>query len=440
MNIIHAKDRLKAFENWVLEGTPPRKWPLTWFYRAGRTAYAVVRDIVDGQMALHAMSLVYTTLLSIVPLLALSFSVLKAMGAHYHMQPFLFQFFEPMGEQGIELAEQLLGFVDNIRVGVLGSVGLAFLVYTVISLIQKIESSFNMIWRVPNLRSMSQRFSNYLSVILVGPLLMFSAMGLSATVFSSTIIMRLMEIEPFGSAIIVLSRFTPFFLVVAAFTFFYVFMPNTRVYLRYAFAGGLIAGVMWQTGSLVFAYFVAESTRYAAIYSTFAIGIFLMIWLQVNWMILLLGASISFYLQHPGNISRRREVSFSPELQEKTALALMWMVCRPFGEGKPAPQQEWLEHRLGIPGDVTRRVSDKLISGGLLSLGGPNGDLLLPGRSLDLISIGDVLSVVRKDEDQIVDRLPDIMPEEMTHFHSGGTEETFASLVKRHGEGRQETV
>ena len=146
------------------------------------------------------------------------------------MEPFLFQFFRPMGPQGVEIAEQILGFVDNMKVGVLGSVGLALLVYTVVSLVQKIERSFNMIWRVPDMRSMAQRFSNYLSVIMVGPLLMVSAIGISATIFSSAFVQALMEIEPLGSMIVFATRFTPFMLVVGAFTFVYVFIPNTVSY------------------------------------------------------------------------------------------------------------------------------------------------------------------------------------------------------------------
>src|SRR5690554_298710 len=193
------KDRLQAAENWILANpNPPRKWPWTWLHKTGRSLYALIRDVLSGQLTLHAMSLVYTTLLSIVPLLALSFSVLKALGVHQRMEPFLFQFFQPMGPQGVEVAERILEFVDNMKVGVLGSVGLALLVYIVISLVQKIERSFNMIWRVPEMRSMAQRFSNYLSVIMVGPLLMVSAIGVTAAIFSSEIAQTLIAIEPFG--------------------------------------------------------------------------------------------------------------------------------------------------------------------------------------------------------------------------------------------------
>ncbi|MFL1403911.1 YihY/virulence factor BrkB family protein [Marinobacter sp. M1N3S26] len=424
------KERFRQAEQWILANpNPPQHWPWTWLYKAGRTAYAVTRDVISGQLTLHAMSLVYTTLLSIVPLLALSFSVLKAMGVHHRIEPFLYQFFQPLGPQGAEVADQILTFVDNMKVGVLGSVGLALLVYTVIALVQKIERSFNVIWRVPEMRSLAQRFSNYLSVIMIGPLLMVSAIGISATIFSSTFVQRLIEIEPFGSAVLMFSRLMPFFLVVGAFTFVYVFIPNTRVKLRFALIGGVIAGVSWQAGGMIFASFVAGSTRYAAVYSSFAIGIILLIWTYINWMILLLGSSIAFYLQNPGNVSRSREVDPSPELQEQVALVLMWNVCKPFAEGRPAPQQETLEREMRVPGEITRRISDKLIRQGLLSLAGSSGDHLVPGRALELIRIGDVLDVVRADEERVVSRLPRVLPPELVPRVSADQTRTFAELL-----------
>lgn len=432
MASIQLKDRLQAAEDWILANpNPPQKWPWTWLYKTGRSLYALIRDVLSGQLTLHAMSLVYTTLLSIVPLLALSFSVLKALGVHQKMEPFLYQFFQPMGPQGIEMAERILGFVDNIKVGVLGSVGLGLLVYTVISLVQKVERSFNMIWRVPEMRSMAQRFSNYLSVIMVGPLLMVSAIGATATVFSSDMMQTLMAVEPFGSVIVAVSRFTPFFLVVAAFTFVYIFIPNTRVKFRYAFLAGLIAGVSWQAAGMIFASFVAGSTKYAAIYSGFAVGIILLIWIYLNWMILLLGASLSYYMQNPGSVAKRREVQLAPELQERVALALMWMVARPFSRGEPAPQQESLEYQMHVPGEITRNISDKLIRAGLLSLAGRNGDQLVPGRALDLITVGNVLQAVRRDEDRVVERLPvQSMPERLLELSSGREDVSFSELLR----------
>jgi len=437
---IQLKERFDQFERWILANpNPPERWPWTWLYKAGRTVYALVRDVANGQLTLHAMSLVYTTLLSLVPLLALSFSVLKALGAHQRMEPFLYQFFEPMGPQGIDMAENILGFVDNMKVGVLGSVGLALLIYTVISLVQKIERSFNMIWRVPEMRSLSQRFSNYLSVIMIGPLLMVSAIGVTASIFSSELMQQIIEIEPFGSVIVLVSRFTPFFLVVLAFTFVYVFIPNTRVKLRYAFLAGVIAGVSWQAASMLFASFVADSTRYAAIYSGFAAGIFALIWTYLNWMILLLGASLAFYLQNPSSVAKRRDVQLSPELQEQVGLALVWLAAKPFSRGEPAPQQETLEQSLRVPGEVTRLISDKLIRAGVLNLAGDHGDRLVPGKALDLITVGSVLDAVRRDEDKVVARLPDDAIPELLRVRSVAQEKlTFAELLREQSETTKE--
>lgn len=433
MASLEIKKRLVGFEGWVLtprDEAAKGSLPMAVLHRAARISYAVVRDLIDGNLTLHAMSLVYTTLLSIVPLLALSFSVLKAMDVHERLTPLLYEFFQPLGERGPELAEQIMTFVDNIKVGVLGSIGLAVLVYTVVSLVQKIESSFNMIWRVPNMRSVAQRFSNYLSVIMIGPLLMVSAIGISATVFSSDIVQSLLEIEPLGSLYLVLSRLMPFFLVVAAFTFVYTFIPNTRVRVRSALLGGFVAGILWQLAGVLFASFVVGSTKYEAIYSGFAIGIIVLIWLYISWLILLVGSSIAFYHQNPSNIARRREVRTSPELEERIALTLMYIVSRAFDRGEAPPQQEALEQHLRVPGEITRRVSDKLLRKGLLSLAGAKGDRLVPGRSLDQIAVIDVLSAVRADEDGMLRRLPAIDIPDLNELDPQRLQKSLTSLIR----------
>ena len=149
---------------------------------ASRLLYVVVRELLGGELNLRAMSLVYTTLLSIVPMLAVSFSILKAFGVHNELQPTLVGFFTPLGEEGIELAANVVEFVGNVKVGVLGSVGLALLIYTVVSLLQKVEEALNYVWRIARLRSLPRRISGYLSVVLIGPVLVYSALTMSASV------------------------------------------------------------------------------------------------------------------------------------------------------------------------------------------------------------------------------------------------------------------
>ena len=425
------RDQWNSWEYWLLHRQEqPMSRAARIARRQARIAYAVIRDLGSGILNLHAMSLVYTTLLSIVPLLALSFSVLKAMGVHNQLMPFLYQFFQPLGAQGEEMAEQVIAFVDNIEVGVLGSVGLLLLVYTVVALVQKIEGSFNMVWRAPQGRPLGQRFSNYLSVITIGPLLMVAGIGVSATIFGSEVVQDVRAIEPFGTLIAIIGRLTPFLLTVVAFTFVYIFVPNTRVKLQSAFAGGLVAGVAWQAASIAFASFAVNATRYEAIYSSFAIGILMLIWLYINWIILLTGASISYYHQHEQAISRRRNVRSSPQLEERLALVIMRWVATAFDRGERPPRQELLSRDLGVPGDITQKISDKLIRAELLHPGGDDGEELIPARSLDRVRLVDVLDAVRADEDGLVKRLPEVDLPEWTAMGGDMLQRTLAQWIR----------
>ena len=169
--------------------------PRRYGYKTVRFLFVLAREFANGQLNLRAMSLVYTTLLSMVPLLAVSFSVLKAFGVHNQIEPLLLNLVQPLGEKGNEIVVNLLGFVENMKVGVLGSVGLALLLYTVVSLIQKVESSFNYVWHAKSTRPFSRRFSDYLSVIMVGPVLMFSAIGMTASLMNSDVVQALVRMK-----------------------------------------------------------------------------------------------------------------------------------------------------------------------------------------------------------------------------------------------------
>lgn len=401
-------NKITSLENWLFSNQSQLSGMRLWLHRVARILFAVIRDVLNGNLTLHAMSLVYTTMLSVVPLLALSFSVLKAMGVHNELTPLLYSFFEPMGQQGADIADNVLSFVDNIKVGVLGSVGLVLLVYTVISLVQKIERSLNYIWRVPQLRSISQRFSNYLSVIMVGPLLMASAIGLTATIMNSSVVSEAMEIEVFGFLIAMFSKLMPIVLIIAAFTFVFLFMPNTKVHFRSALIGGVVSGVVWQFTGVLFASFVVSSAQYEAIYSGFAVGIVLLIWLYVCWLILLLGSSIAYYHQNFNSITKSYEVRVSAEVTERLALEIMEEAAGRYDRAEEPVTQLQLEEIMPVPPVLTRDVTDKLLRRSILMVAGESGDALVPARSLDKISLLDVIRAIRCDEDGYLDRLKSI--------------------------------
>src|SRR4029434_5066433 len=146
-----------------------------------KIGFMVIRDFIENLVNLQAMALAFKTLLSIAPLLAVVFSILKGFGVHNRMEPALAEALAPLGEKGQEITAHLIGFVDKMSAGALGSIGFVTLFITVVSLMATIEESFNRIWRVTAPRKLARRFSDYLSAILVGPVLVFAAVTITAT-------------------------------------------------------------------------------------------------------------------------------------------------------------------------------------------------------------------------------------------------------------------
>ncbi|MDH5785723.1 MAG: YihY family inner membrane protein [Chromatiales bacterium] len=373
----------------------------TLFYLTLRFLFVLTRELASGQLNLRAMSLVYTTLLSLVPLLAVSFSVLKAFGVHNQVEPLLLNLVSPLGEQGGELVATILSFVENMKVGVLGSVGLALLLYTVISLIQKIESTFNYVWRTKVTRSMSRRFSDYLSVILVGPVLVFAAFGMTASLMSSSVVQKLIAIEPFGTLVFLLSKLMPFVFIILAFTFVYMFVPNIKVKVRAALTGALVGGVLWQAMGLLFAAFARNSTNYAAIYSGFAILILFMIWLYLSWLILLVGAQVAYYSQHPEHVRlTHQRLPLSTPFRERLGLLVMYWIAHRFENGGDPWTLETLSQKLHVPGDNLDEILSLLQQRGLLLESASEPPAYLLANDPEGLTIARLLAIVRAPSEE----------------------------------------
>lgn len=365
-----------------------------------RIFYGAFQDITSGLPSLRAMGLVYTTLLSLVPLLAVSFSVLKGFGVHNQLKPMLISFLEPLGEKGAQVSQQIISFVDNIEVGVLGSVGLLLLIYTVLSLVKKIETAFNSTWRISVTRNIVQRFSNYLSVILLGPLLLFASAGLTASLNSSTIIDSLHSVEPFGSLLVFLGVLTPYILTVISFTLIYLLIPNTKVHFRSALYGAIVTTVLWKAVGALFTAFIVDSTNYAAVYSSFAILIIFMIWIYVSWLIILTGASISYYHQNPDRISNKSKmIRLSCRLREKLALTIMQLIARNFHNNDKQWTLKTLAGKTTISEDALIIIISSLISDKLITTSGEDNTYYLPSQSIDNIPIATILSAARRAEE-----------------------------------------
>jgi membrane protein len=358
-------------------------------YRATVVANTRYRDDV---LSLQAMSLTYSTLLSLVPFLAVMFSVLKAFGVQNALEPFLAQALQPLGADAAEVTSRIIGFVDNLQVGILGAAGMAMLFYTVVTLVAKIEDALNRIWRLPRSRSWPERITAYLSVVLVGPVMVFTALTLTASAQSYWLVERLIKIGFVSYVFTLATNVMPFILFCATFTFLYKLIPYTYVRTSSALIGGATAGLLWQVVGTVFAAFVANSAQYAAIYSSFAILIVFLIWVYVGWLVFLVGAEVAYFHQHPSAFIRDSLPGWKGHrFQEWLALsALVEITRRHLSEAAPWQAGE-LAGNLGVL-SLENTLEAFVKAGILLRSAEPEGVAL--ARAPETVSVREILDVV----------------------------------------------
>jgi membrane protein len=373
-----------------------------------RLLVVITRAVQNRQINLRAMALVYSTLLSLVPLLAVSFSVLKAFGAHQLIRPTLAEALEPLGTRGVEITDRIVRFVDNIQVGVLGTVGVAGLLYTALMLLDNIEDGMNQIWQARRSRSLIRKFSDYLSLLLVGPVLIFAALGMMTAMQSHWLVQRLFGVSALQAVgTFLFGQVAPFLFLCMAFAFLYGLVPNTRVRPTSALVGGAAAAILWHLAGLIFTAFIAGSTRYTAIYSSFAVLVVFLIWLYVGWLIVFVGAQIAYFYQYPSSYLAARQRQ-GLTFRERLALAALVEVTRRALTGQPPARVEEIAVTIDAPVKSLEDVIDDLVARGvLLRATEPEGVAL--ARGPDEVTAADVLAIVADPEEAPADdvvRLP----------------------------------
>jgi len=369
---------------------PPWGATLRWL----RYPAALIRDWLSGDIGIRAMSLAYTTLLSLVPLMVFTFAILKGLGAHADLRLLVHEFFRPVGSAATQLTESVMQFVANMRGELLGSIGLAFLLYTVITTIQKVETSFNFVWRVERPRSFGRRFTEYLTVMILGPILLAVALGLLGSAENSPIARWLQAVAPLAAILRVAGRMLPYAIVTVVFTCMYAFIPNIRVQLRAALIGGVTAGVIWALVGKVFTAVIVYSSQLVAIYSGFAIVLTTLIWVYLSWLILLIGAQLAFYVQFPQYLRHGQEsIELTGSDREQAGLAIMYLIGRDYAAGKRYWTAGRLAAELDIPGIALAPVLARLERAGLIVA--TENELFVPGRDPESILLADIVNAVR---------------------------------------------
>lgn len=377
-----------------------KKWqkkvyPVRFIIGLARYVFALVRDISHSQITLHAVSLVYTILLSVVPVLALCFSILKGLGVHKNQEVIglLNQFLQPLGPKATEITDNLLGFVENLRGDLLGFFGVLFLFFIALSLIRKVENSFNSIWEIEGHTNFAKRLTEYVGALVIAPVLMLSALALGTTISSHHLTQQASQIAPIGYLVENFGKIVPTLLVIGTFTFLYQFIPNTKVKFKHALLGGAIAGCNWSFIGFLFANFVANSTRYTAIYSSFAILVMFMIWLYISCIILLIGARLVFYLSHSQHLKHGGvQISLTPLQEVGFASEIMLQVSKDFETGAQSWDVDSLSRYYQLPAKNISQLLKRLQNAELIRQ--DENSSLFPGRQPSKISLSDIANAL----------------------------------------------
>ncbi|WP_085813938.1 YihY/virulence factor BrkB family protein [Geoanaerobacter pelophilus] len=349
-------------------------------------------NFMANNSLLRATALSFTTVLSLVPLLALAFSVLKGLGAQNRLAPLILKQVTAGSE---EVVTRVVSYIGNTNMGSVGAIGLAALLFTAISMLGSVEEAFNVAWGVQETRSLYRKFSDYLSVLISAPLLLLAATSITTTLQSKWLIGWLMERTYLGDLFLFMLGLTPYLSVWVAIFLLYTFIPNTRVRYTSALIGAVFAGTLWQFAQWAYIHFQVGAGNYNAIYGTLAALPILMVWIYVSWIIVLFGMEV--VAAHQNRAYFRRDIrgrSISPTLQELVALAALRHIGEAFYQGAPGWGEQHLAARLNMPLRIVRDTLEHLREEGFLVCAG-EGECYYPARDLNRVTISEVLLSLR---------------------------------------------
>lgn len=362
--------------------------------RQVKILYIVFRGFLKDSCPLRASALTYTTLLAAVPLLAFAFSMASGFGMV--LAPLKKFLIDNIALGNEEIGNRMFQFVENIKVGTLGPLALGLLVITIISVMGNIELSFNRIWGVQRSRSIWRKFSDYLSVLVVCPLLILAGVAMATSLKSHKLFTILMRHEIFQMVLQHLFKWLSWIFTCLGFMFLYIFMPNTRVRLKAALIGGLFAGLIWVVALWGYVSFQVGFLKYAKIYGALASIPINLVWIYISWLIVLFGAEISFAVQNVRTYQREESaLSRSWAYQELVALNILERIGRNFLRGASAGNAEIFSRELNVPIRLVNQLLQKMAEGGLINEVAGEEHAFQPARNLNRLTVKKVLDVLR---------------------------------------------
>lgn len=415
----------------TVEGLIKREW---------NTIKLVYQTMIGRNVSIRASALTYTTLISLIPLMAFIFSLLTAFQVDDRIKTYILNLIPGLGE----ISGTVLSYIENTNFTTLGSIGLVVTFWAVFTALGSMESTINEIWGIRTRRPFLTRMSYYTSIIVLAPLIILLSIGINTVLESNVIIREISETFLLSSLLKIFIRFLPYLVIWLLFTFVYKVIPYTDVKIKSALFGAIIGGTLWQVTLYLYTKLQFGLSRYNVIYSGFASIPFFMAWLYFSWLMLIVGA-VAAYIQQ--NYSRFRESagteSVSYSFRERLALRVFMAIASNFYEGKKKLSSDELAEMLNIPVHLVNDIIFILEEEDLIS--GVTGEETnyIPSRDLSKIRFVDVLQALRDHGDNpkehisktegvfLGDTLDDVLAEVRKKYNKV----TFYDLCKAHAGG-----
>ncbi len=368
-----------------------------------RVVILALRGFNEDKCSLRASALTFYSLLSIVPVCAMLFGIAKGFGTDKSLEKQLLAKFPGQEEVLMQVMEFARNLLEQTKGGIVAGIGLAILFWIVIKLLSNIERSFNDIWGIKESRSAVRKITDYISIMLICPVLILMSSGL--TVFIITQIQHITEkfaFLGFFSPLIFFSfKLLPYGVICGAFTFIYIFMPNTKVKFLSGLIAGVIAGATYQVAQWGYINFQVGVAQYNAIYGSFAALPLFLIWLQISWLIVLFGAEISFALQNIDTYEFEPDCSrVSPSFKKLLSLQIAQVLIKNFSDGLQPLTANQISHTLEIPHRLVNHILYELAECGIAVETKTEEDqefAYQPARTINLLTIKYVIDALDKN-------------------------------------------
>lgn len=340
------------------------------FIRPLRILILAIRGFAEDRCQLRASALTFYSLLSIVPVVAMVFGVAKGFGFEKALQKLILERLEGQEQVATRIIEFANALLENVKGGLVAGIGIIILFYSIIKILSHIENAFNDIWGIKKPRTVARKICDYLSAMLICPVLFFLSSAITVVITSGVklVIHKISLLGAVSPLIFFLLKFLPYCVLWVLFVFLYMFMPNTKVNFSSGFLAGVIAGTIYQLFQWTYINFQIVVTKYNTIYGSFAALPLFFIWLQVSWLIVLFGAEISFAHQNVHTYEFEPDcLTVSHYYKRLLSLRIVHLIIEHFTDGKRAMTATQISNRLEIPIRLVHLILYELVSSGILS-------------------------------------------------------------------------